>query len=103
MLISTETGSGQIVAAAGDARFYDDVGCLAADWPAHQREATAFVRIGQQWREAGAVSFARPAVVRTAMGSGIVAFERADDAGAADRTGRALGWGEVVEFMRALK
>ena len=32
MLISTDSGGGEIVSATEDTRFYDDVGCLAADW-----------------------------------------------------------------------
>ena len=103
MLISTETGSGQIVSAADETRFYDDVGCLAADWPAHRRQATAFVRTGQEWNEAGAASFAQPPAVRTAMGAGFVAFARAEDARAVDRAGRALGWGEIVRLVREIR
>src|SRR5690242_10075131 len=32
MLVSTEAGAGEIVSDHDDTRFYDDVGCLAADW-----------------------------------------------------------------------
>jgi hypothetical protein len=103
MLISTETGSGQIVSAAAETRFYDDTGCLAADWAAHRGQATAFVRTGQAWSEAGAASFAQPPAARTAMGSGFVAFARAEDATAADRAGRALGWNEVVRLMKEMR
>jgi hypothetical protein len=100
MLISTDTGSGQIISTGEETRFYDDVGCLAADWAAHQRGASAFVRTGQSWSEAGAASFAHPPAARTAMGSGLVAFARADEARAADRDNRALGWDEVVQLVR---
>jgi len=102
MLISTETGSAQIVPARGDTRFYDDLGCLAADWAAHQGEATAFVRTGQAWFDAGAASFAQPPAARTAMGSGFVAFARPEDARAADRAGRALGWDDVVRLVKEM-
>jgi len=88
------------VSPGADTRFYDDVGCLAADWTSHPRDAAAFVRAGQEWREAGAAWFARPAAARTAMGSGLVAFARADEARAADRTGRALEWAEIVDLVR---
>jgi hypothetical protein len=103
MLISNETGSGQIVPARGETRFYDDVGCLAADWAAHRGQATAFVRTGQAWSEAGAASFAQPPAARTAMGTGLVAFARAEDATAADRAGRPLGWDDVVRLVREMR
>ena len=103
MLISTETGTGQIVPERGDTRFYDDLGCLAADWAAHQGEATAFVHTGQGWREAGAVSFAQPPAWRTAMGTGFVAFVRTEDARAADRAGRTLSWDDVIRLVREMR
>jgi hypothetical protein len=80
MLISAEAGSAQITAAGTDTRFYDDVGCLAADWREHAAKGHAFVRTSGGWTEAGAALFARPAGTRTAMGSGIVAFASAGDA-----------------------
>ena len=99
MLISTESGGGEIVSATEDTRFYDDIGCLTADWAAHHDEARAFVRIaGGRWVDAQAASFAQPAGARTAMGSGIAAFPTAADARAADRTGRALTVGDVVRL-----
>jgi nitrous oxide reductase accessory protein NosL len=97
MLISTEAGSGEIVSAREDTRFYDDIGCLAADWAAHHSEAQAFVRIGGgSWSDAQTASFAQPAGARTAMGSGIAAFHTAGDARAADAAGRALTFDDVM-------
>jgi nitrous oxide reductase accessory protein NosL len=97
MLISTESGGGEIVSATEDTRFYDDIGCLAADWAAHHGEARAFVRIaGGSWSDAQTASFAQPADARTAMGSGIAAFRTAADARAADRAGRALTFDDVM-------
>jgi len=97
MLISTDIGGGQIVSADDDTRFYDDIGCLAADWRARSGHGRAFVRIaGGRWSDAMDASFARPAAVATAMGSGIVALALAADARAADREGRALTFDEVV-------
>ena len=43
MLISTDIGGGQIVSADDDTRFYDDIGCLAADWRARSGHGRAFV------------------------------------------------------------
>jgi len=88
------------VPASGDTRFYDDVACLAADWAAHQGHATAFVRAGQGWVDAGAAFFAQAPAARTAMGSGLVAFARPEDARAADRAGRALGWDDVDRVVK---
>lgn len=99
MLISIDTGGGEIVSAAEDTRFYDDIGCLAADWQAHRADARAFVRIaGGQWSDAQGASFAQSAGAMTAMGSGIAAFAAAADARGADREGRALTFDDVVHL-----
>ena len=75
MLISTEVGSAQIVSADADTRFYDDVGCLAADWASHARADRAFVRVSTgAWIDAADAVYARPSAARTAMGSGFVAY-----------------------------
>ena len=100
MLLSSEVGAAQIVSARDETRFYDDVGCLAADWarrPAAATSATPFVRVeAGGWTDARAAWFARSASARTAMGSGLVAFATAEEAKAADRDRRALDWGEVI-------
>ena len=102
MLISSESGGGEIVSATEDTRFYDDIACLAADWAAHHGEARAFVRIaGGTWSDAQTASFAQPAEVRTAMGSGIAAFPTAAGARAADRTGRTLAFDDVLHLTGA--
>lgn len=98
MLISTDSGGGEIVSATQDTRFYDDIGCLAADWKAHHGDARAFVRIAGGWSDVQAASFAQPADARTAMGSGIVALPAAGDARAADRAGRALTFDDVAHL-----
>lgn len=102
MLISTESGSGEIVSATEETRFYDDIGCLAADWAARHGNARAFVRIaGGAWSDVQAAAFAQPADARTAMGSGMAAFPAAADARAADRTGRALTFDDVLRLTGA--
>ena len=99
MLISTDRGGGEIVSTADETLFYDDIGCLAADWEAHRVEARAFVRIADgRWSDALAVSVAQPADARTAMGSAIVAFATAAEARAVDRAGRALTFSEIVRM-----
>ena len=87
MLISSEAGSAQIVSAGTDTRFYDDVGCMAADWAEHRRGDHAFVRVATGgWIDAADAVYARPAAARTEMGSGFVAYLSAADAGAATLT-----------------
>ena len=97
MLISTDEGAAEIVAPGEETRFYDDIGCLAADWASHRHPATGFVHLRNgDWSEVQIASYARPASVRTAMGSGLVAFATSAQARAADWTGQSLTWGEVV-------
>lgn len=104
MLLSSDVGAGEIVSARDETRFYDDVGCLAADWtkrvhddPAAATTSTPFVRVGAgSWADARTTWFAKPESVRTAMGSGVVAFATASEAEAADRDGRARSWSEVT-------
>jgi nitrous oxide reductase accessory protein NosL len=99
MLISSETGGGEIVSSSEDTRFYDDIGCLASDWMAHRDNARAYVRLaGGRWSEAEAASYAQPTGVQTAMGSGFAAFATIAEARAADRAGRALTFGEVIRL-----
>ncbi len=97
MLISSEQGAAEILPADGDTRFYDDVGCMAADWTAHASSARAFVRLANgQWLEAGSAVFARPAGARTAMGSGVVAYATRADAESA-------GASEVQSFADVVR
>ena len=88
MLISTDRGAAEVVPADGDTRFYDDVGCLAADWRAHAASARAFVRTySGPWVDAASAVYAKPPGARTAMGSGFVAFATAADAQASSAGG----------------
>jgi nitrous oxide reductase accessory protein NosL len=97
MLISSEDGSAELLTAASETRFYDDVGCLAADWSKRRGKDVAFVHLsGGRWIDARQASYARPGDVRTAMGSGFVAFAMVDEARAADRDGRVFSFDEVV-------
>lgn len=97
MLISSESGAGEIVSAHEDTQFFDDIGCLASAWPARRADAVAFVRVGGGWSDVRSAWFAQPAAARTAMGSGFAAFANAADAKAADNAGRAFSWDEVVQ------
>jgi hypothetical protein len=99
MLISNDTGGGEIVSAAEETRFYDDIGCLAGDWITHHDNAFAYVRLaGGRWSEAQAASYAQPNGVQTAMASGVAAFATIAEARAADRDGRALTFDDVIRL-----
>jgi len=112
MLISSERGSGEVLLPDGDTRFYDDIACLAADWTVRLRSdqalrrhasrpasAQAFVRLANgKWSDVHDASYAEPADVRTAMGSGLAAFATIAEAQAADREGRALTFDDVVQL-----
>lgn len=101
MLISSEAGSGEIVSATEDTRFFDDVGCLAAAWDAHHEQSRAFVRVAAgQWSAVDMAFFAQPAGVRTAMGFGVAAFATASEARRADRDRRVLTFDDVVRLTR---
>lgn len=97
--MSTDAGAGEIVSSSEETRFYDDIGCLAADWLARRDgDAHAYVRIGTgPWREAHAAFFAQPRRAETAMASGFVAFETMAAASAADYAGRALTFDDMVK------
>jgi len=97
MLISSDSGGGEIVSASEDTKFYDDIGCLAADWAAHHDGDHAFVRIaGDRWSEAQAASYAQPDGIQTAMASGVAAFATPAEARVADRAGRALTFDDII-------
>jgi hypothetical protein len=101
MLISSDRGGGEIMSSAEDTRFYDDIGCLAADWSTHHDAARAYVRLdGGRWSEAHEASYAQPNGTQTAMASGVVAFATIAEARAADRAGRALTFDEVIGLLR---
>lgn len=104
MLISSESGSAQIVSGREDTRFYDDVGCLAADWHAHGAQGTAFVRLSDgRWSDARAAFYARPTNALTPMGSGVVAYEAPADAAETDRDRRAHAWLDIVALVEGGK
>jgi len=96
MLISSDTGAGQIVSRRDDTRFFDDVGCLAAEY---RDGDAAYVHVGGEWIDVTAAFFAKAQSARTAMGSGIVAFTDASDARIADASGQAMTWTDVVRSI----
>lgn len=100
MVISTDAGGGQIVSPSAETRFYDDLGCLAADWTRHRGGGVrAFVRlVNGTWSDAADASYARPDGARTPMGSGFAAYATIAEARQADPDGRALTFDEVVRM-----
>ena len=97
MLISTDRGAGQIVSAEEDTRFYDDIGCLAADWAEQRNQATPYVRVYKgDWKDARKAVYANHIESRTAMGSGLVAFDTEEEAHLVSPDSGMLTWDEVV-------
>jgi len=102
MLISNDKGGGQIISADDDRRFYDDIGCLAADWASRRHNAHAYVRTNSgHWRDVAAVSYAQPTGVETPMASGIAAFDTPEEARSADRANRVLTFDDVLRQIGA--
>jgi len=97
MLISTDSGAGEIVSPAEDTRFYDDVGCLAADWAERRNQGTAYVQVSRgEWKDARTAVYAIQAGEKTAMGSGLVAFDTEEEAHLVSPRSRILTWDDVV-------
>jgi copper chaperone NosL len=104
MLISTDSGGGEIVAPGEETRFYDDIGCLAAEWSAHVDRAHAYVRVaGGRWSDAQTAFYGQSDGIQTAMASGFVAFSTGADARAADRAGRTLTFDDVIRLTGAAR
>lgn len=97
MMVSEERYAAEIVFADGDARYYDDLGCLAGDRKVSSARHRAYVRdaSGEAWLAADSAFYARPAGLRTPMGHGLAAFPEADQARKNDANGRVLSWNEV--------
>ena len=99
MLISSDTHAAQSQAHGRSTRFFDDIGCLAADPDARASETNRYVRlVSGAWATTDAAWFARSASARTPMDYGILAFETEDEARTADREGQAHQWAAIVSF-----
>ncbi len=98
MLISTAANAGQALEPGEETRFYDDIGCLAADAVALKQDAQLFVQLtnGAGWASAGSVWFAASPGVSTPMAYGFAAFSSEAEARRADAKGLALRWEEIV-------
>ena len=78
-------------------RFYDDIGCLAADSLARKSGGQFYGQLagGRGWVRVEDVAYASPAGIQSPMGFNVAAYPE-EEARAADRAGRARSWDELV-------
>ena len=101
MLISRETHAAQSQAHGRSTRFFDDVGCLAADPDATAADANRYVRlVSGAWATTESAWFARSASAKTPMDYGVLAFATEEEARAADRDGQAHEWPAIVALAK---
>lgn len=102
MMISSEPQSAQWVVPGEETRFYDDIGCLAADDRPRAEGGARFVHVdGTRWARAENAFYARPADESTPMGYGVVAFSNRTQAATRDRQGKARTWEELAAELAA--
>jgi hypothetical protein len=102
MLISNDANAAQSQAHGRSTRFFDDVGCLAADADAQATDANRYVRlVSGAWATTESAWFARSASARTPMDYGILAFATEEEARAADRDGQAHEWPAIVSYAKS--
>lgn len=96
MMISEISDAAQCVSAREETRFYDDLGCAAADAGRVPITGRFFVRAdgGTKWIGADAAFYARTGE-RTPMAYGYFAYSTEAQAKARDAQGRALRWSAV--------
>jgi hypothetical protein len=97
MMVSSEPRSAQWVVPGEETRFYDDIGCLAAEARSRGESGARFVHVEEgRWARAETAFYARPANESTPMGYGVVAFSNRAEAASRDRQARARSWDELV-------
>lgn len=97
MLISNDANAAQSRVDGHPTRFFDDIGCLASGPVAQPDSTRRYVRLASgAWSATDAAWFARSATARTPMDYGILAFDTADEARAADRERQAHQWPAIV-------
>ncbi|HWC65124.1 MAG TPA: hypothetical protein VG777_03500 [Thermoanaerobaculia bacterium] len=96
MMISEIGDAAEYVSPKEDTRFYDDLGCAAADAGRVPIRGKFFVRAdgGTKWIAADDAFFAKTAE-RTPMGYGYLAFSTEARAAASDAQRRALRWADL--------
>ena len=97
MLISSLANAGQAVSREAETRFYDDIGCMAAD-TAMTGDANLFVQLadGTGWTPVTSAWFAASPQMSTPMGYGFTAHASEEAARKADAQPRAQSWAEIV-------
>ncbi len=102
MLISSDANAAQSRELGQATRFFDDVGCLAADSAARTEGTARYVHlVSGGWATTEAAHFAKSADAKTPMDYGILAFATADEARAADRDRQARTWPDIVNLVEA--
>jgi hypothetical protein len=103
MIVSQLRFAAQARSAGEETRFYDDVGCLAADAKAGRSGTDLFVVVDDagRWTPASSAFYARPARLDTPMGYGFVALDSAEETRRRDRDGRSRAWAEVLAAIAA--
>ena len=102
MLVSSEANAAQSRAPGEASRFFDDIGCLAADAKSRGEGTMRFVRLASGgWSPAESAWFALSRDARTPMDYGILAFDKEESARAADREQQARRWPAVVQYAEA--
>lgn len=96
MMISDLADAAQFVSTREEPRFYDDLGCAAADAGRAPLPGKLYVRAdgGTKWVAAADAYYARTGA-RSPMGYGFFAFSTEAQANARDTRGRALRWRDV--------
>jgi hypothetical protein len=101
MLISSDANAAQSQAHGRSTRFFDDIGCLAAEADAQTDGTNRYVRlVSGAWATTDAAWFARSSSAKTPMDYGILAFATEDEARAADRDEQARQWPAIVTFAK---
>jgi hypothetical protein len=97
MLISSDANAAQSQGDSLPTRFFDDIGCLAAEPAPHADTTRRYVHLASgDWVTTDAAWFARSSTANTPMDYGVLAFATADEARAADRDRQAHQWPAIV-------
>ncbi len=102
MLVSSDANAAQSRAPGEATRFFDDIGCLAADVASRPAGTARYVRLASGgWTATDAGWFALSRDTRTPMDYGVLAFISRDEAARADRDGQPRSWADVITHAEA--
>jgi copper chaperone NosL len=100
MLISSARDAGQTRAAGQETRFYDDIGCLAADRAAASAGSVSYVHLATgEWATAESAWFAIEPEHETPMNYGVVAYATHNEAERRDREHRVRRWTFIKTYV----